>query len=122
MNIIFGKEQAEVLQGKYTVLELDTFQFGSTGPKVTAYCTVENIPLDEIADIVENTNLHCALLESYQTRNWQKSLQLIDQLIGLWGKELDSFYLELQDRIKNLLDQDPGTNWNSVIVKEMAAN
>jgi hypothetical protein len=122
MNIIFGKEQAEVLKDKYTVLELDTFQVGPDGLRITAYCTIENIPLDEIADIVKNTDLHNDLLQFYQTREWKKSLQLIDQLIGLWGGELDSFYFELQSRINNLLDQDPGTNWNSVIIKDVSVS
>ena len=90
MHIIFGKEQADQLSEKYTVLELDTFQFGASGPAITAYCTVENIPLEELPTLAETKTQHQHLLINYRGRAWEKCLTAIDQLTGKWRGELDS--------------------------------
>lgn len=117
MNIIFGEQQAVELAKKYTVLELDTFQLPGSNSVVTAYCTVENIPLQELTNLKDNIDLHNQFLTFYKTRNWSRAVELIDQLMGVWGGELDSFYQELQKRMSQYLIQDPGPDWSPVIVK-----
>lgn len=117
MNIIFGKEQADAVKDKYPVLELDLIQIGESGPVVTAYCAVENIPLEEIVNIVDTRAQHDTLIESYRNQQWDKALQLIDQLTGCWGGELDTFYQELENRIEKLKTQKLNDNWSPIITK-----
>lgn len=117
MHIIFGKEQADELSSKYTVLELDTFQLGENGPIVTAYCTVETIPLEELAKLEDNKNQHQHLMINYRGRAWQDCLTAIDQLKGKWRGELDSFYDDLRDRVVGHLDAPPPADWSPVIQK-----
>lgn len=117
MNIIFGKEQADVLQDKYTVLELDCFQFGQNGPILSAYCTIERMPLDELIALETTKTQHDHLIINYRGRSWNDCLTGIEELRGKWSGELDSFYDELESRVNNYLKNDPGSDWTPVILK-----
>jgi len=117
MNIIFGKEQRDLMSDKYTVLELDTFQIGNTPEPITAYCAVENISMDQLAEIPELKIKHADMIKSYQDRQWKECQQLLSQLVGQWNGELDSFYQELDSRLTGFIQQDPGPSWSPVIVK-----
>jgi hypothetical protein len=117
MHIIFGSEQADKLANKYTVLELDTFEFGSNGTVVTAYCAVENIPFGELSMLEQTRKQHEQLMLDYRSRNWMACLQAIEQLNGKWRGELDSFYEDLSIRVNKNLQNAPADNWTSVIQK-----
>ena len=116
MNIIFKKNLTAIDQ-KYTVLDLDTFSLPD-GSTHTACCILENIPINEMA-ITENLKeLHANLILNYGQRNWNYCEQAIEQLMGKWGGEVDSFYNELANRINHLKTQDLDDTWTPVIAKE----
>jgi hypothetical protein len=117
MNIIFGKENAERLKEKYTVLELDTIKFGNTDSAATAYCIIEDMNFDEIPMIESMQTLHADLIVKYQSKNWTTCLEIIKRLQGFWNGELDSYYTVLQQRVENLLEDPPGPEWSPVIQK-----
>lgn len=117
MNIIFGKEHADKLSEKYTVLELDTICFSNNSATATAYCIVEDMPFDEIPMLESMKLLHKDLLVKYQSRNWTTCLEIIRRLEGFWNGELDSFYADLRGRIEALLLNPPPTDWTPVIQK-----
>ena len=121
MNIIFGTEQAEKLRGRFTVLELDTFTFGISGPDVTAYCVIEGIPMDKLPLIESWQRLHEALIKNYQQRNWAYCQTLIEQLTDAWNSEMNSFYDEIQVRLDRLILENPGEEWTPVIERPMGA-
>ena len=87
MNIIFGTDEAEKLHGKYIVLELDTVTIRSSNP-ITAYCIVENLPLEEFAKVDIFKKLHTDLMENYRKRNWDFCIQAIDHLLGFGVSKL----------------------------------
>jgi len=122
MNIIFGTEQAEKLRERFTVLELDTFTFGNSGPDVTAYCVVDGIPMDKLPLIESWQRLHEALIKNYQQRNWAYCQTLIEQLIDAWNSEMNSFYDEIQGRLDRLILENPGEEWTPVIEHPMGAS
>lgn len=115
MHIIFGNDQD--LNEKYTVLELDTFRIGPGGPERTAYCIVENIPIEEMPALETFKDLHSQLLSEYRNQNWNDCERIIAQLMGKWGGDLDSFYVELTSRIQSLKTQVLDNNWNGIIEK-----
>jgi len=117
MHIIFGKEQADELLNKYTVLELDTFQFGGNGPLITAYCTVETIPLEELIQLDQIKKQHSDLIINYGLRNWSDCLSAIEQLKGKWRGELDTFYKDLESRIQGFVISQPPADWTPIIIK-----
>ena len=116
MHIIFGKEQATELATKYTVLELDTFEFDS-GAVVTAYCTVETIPLEELVNLEQTTKQHADLIINYGLRNWSGCLTAIADLRGKWRGELDTFYQDLESRIHSYVLSPPPADWTPIIAK-----
>jgi len=117
MNIIFGQENAKLMADKYTVLELDTVCASNKGMTLTAYCTVENIPLDQMITLSDDKKLHENLIHCYKNRNWNQCFDNIEQLMGKWGGELDSFYHELQNRIIHLQIQNLDGSWTSTLIK-----
>jgi hypothetical protein len=115
MNIIF-KENSEAIGKKYVVLDLDTFSVPD-GSTHTVCCVVENIPITELSDTENLKALHADLIASYGQRRWNQCEQAIEQLVGKWGGEVDSFYKELQTRIDRLKTITLPDNWTPVIPK-----
>ena len=104
------------IEEKYTVLTLDTFSLPD-GSLHTAYCVVENIPIDELPKTEHLKKLHANLILNYSQQNWNYCEQAIEQLMGKWCGEVDSFYQELINRISHLKTQTLNDNWNGVIAK-----
>jgi hypothetical protein len=117
MHIIFGDDQAQALGEKYTVLELDTFKFEPSGTLTKAYAVVEAIPIEDLPKLSFQIDLHKNLIENYCIRDWNFCEQAIENLVGCFGGELDTFYVELQSRINNYKDNDPGEIWEPVIAR-----
>jgi hypothetical protein len=117
MNIILGRENVEHAQEKYTVLELDTLLINGAADPVTAYCLIEQIPIDQISNIDQFRDLHNNLMANYRKRNWKYCEDAIEHLRGKWGGELDSFYLELQKRIQVLKNDILDDSWTGIILK-----
>jgi len=115
MHIIFSKHTE--LEKKYTVLELDTIRVGVDGPERTAYCIIENIPLEEIPAVSTLKDLHHELMQQYRSQDWPRCEAIIGQLTGKWGGEMDSFYIELASRVAGLKTQTLNNNWTGVIEK-----
>ena len=122
MNIIFGTEQAEKLRDRFTVLELDTFTLGNSGPTVTAYCVIEGIPMDKLPLVESWQRLHEALIKNYQQRNWAYCQTLIEQLTDTWNSEMNSFYNEIQVRLDCLIKENPGEEWTPIIDRPIGAS
>lgn len=117
MNIILGRENIQEAQDKYTVLELDTLLINGSSDPVTAYCLVEQVPIDQIAGIDQFRDLHNNLIKNYRQQNWKFCEDALEHLRGKWGGELDSFYMELGSRIADLKQQDLDASWTGTIVK-----
>ena len=116
MNIIFGIREAINLQKKYIVLELDTISIQGSSP-IATFCVLETVPIEELATVEIFKKLHGDLILNYRNRNWDFCIQALDQLIGRWGKEIDSFYVILKTRIVSFKDQESTDNWTYVIHK-----
>ena len=115
MNIIF-KENSEEIGKKYVVLDLDTFSVPD-GSTHTVCCVVENIPITELENTQNLKELHANLIKNYALKNWNYCEQAIEKLMGKWGGEVDSFYVELKTRIDRLKTLDLDDLWSPVIPK-----
>jgi len=115
MHIIFGDEVANNMKSKYTILPLDDMKIGDS-PVVTAYCVIEDIPVTEIAELDRVTNLHTKLIENYKKPDFNFCEQALEHLKGKWGKQLDSFYDVMSDRIVKYKDTDV-SYWDPVVYK-----
>ena len=117
MNIILGRENIEQAQEKYTVLELDTLIINGAADPVTAYCLIEQVPIDQIAGMDQFRDLHNNLMANYRKRNWKYCEDAIEHLRGKWGGELDSFYTEMSQRISQLRQQVLDDDWQGILDK-----
>lgn len=117
MNIIFGKDQADQLSDKYTVLEVDTIRFGSNGNPVPAFAVIETIPIPDLPKVSHMRDLHENLIKEYRKRNWNYCKQAIEHLLGFWGGEMDTFYDIMRERVIEFEVNDPGECWDSIVTK-----
>jgi hypothetical protein len=67
--------------------------------------------------IPEIQSQHNALMISYRARDWSTCYLAIENLLGKWGGEMDSFYTELKKRIDLLSVQELDNNWNGNVIK-----
>lgn len=121
MLVVFGKENADKLKDRMTILELDTFMQDGLPEPVTAYAVIqfEDIPLDEIPQIENMANLHNTMWVEYRARRFSFCEQAMEHLRGKWKGSLDSFYDEFGSRIKNLQESQLPENWSGVIYKSV---
>jgi hypothetical protein len=117
MNIILGKENAEPMREKYVVLELDTIQFASNQPVITAFCLVEPRALDELMTMESFIELHANLIKNYRLKNWKFCEDALEHLIGKWNGDVDSFYREMEKRIARYKIAELADDWDGVIKK-----
>jgi hypothetical protein len=116
MNIIFDIENIEEIKNNNIVLELDTFYFSELEKTATAYCVIDNVKITDFINIAQNQLLHAELVAAYKQKDFKLCLNLLEQLVGVFNGEVDSFYSELNQRIQKLLINLP-SNWTPVIVR-----
>ena len=98
MQVIFGKENAELLREKYTLLELETFEV--EGKPLETYCLIpaEKIAFSDITLLEHHTKLHNVFVDAVKAKNYKLCEDLYEHLIGKFDGELDSFYEEIKKR------------------------
>ena len=116
MNIIFGKQESEQLRKKYIVLELDTITIKDCAP-TPVYCVVENISMEQLIKAEKYIKIHADLIENYKNRNWNFCEQAIEQLLGFWGGQVDSFYEILKTRLAEYIEHEPDKSWSYIVAK-----
>jgi hypothetical protein len=112
MHIILGDEITAELAEKYIVLELDSFEIAGRDSTVSAFCLVENVPLQELSQADQFRDLHAQMIRNYRAGNWKFCQDALEHLIGRWNGEVDSFYKDLQARLGNLQKQPATQEWN----------
>lgn len=112
MHIIFD-DHVEKVRDRFTVLELDSFCTPGSDRMIKAWCVIESVPLTEIPMLPYLQDLHQNLMREYGRQNWQFCLDALDQLFGKWNGEIDSFYADLHNRIREYKTHPPGPNWTA---------
>jgi len=98
MHIVVGKEHADKLAERYTVLPLE--EFVKDGVHVDAYCVVpaDKINLGEMVSLEESVRVHNEFISAYKDGNWLRVHECYEHLMGKFGGELDTFYDEIVSR------------------------
>ena len=99
MDIIFGRENAEKLRQKYTVLDLETIN--KEGHEIEPHCLIsaDKISIGDLPQLEQWIQLHNDFLNGYHTQQWNYCRQCIEHLMGKFGGEVDSFYTIILERI-----------------------
>jgi len=100
MDIIFGRENAEKLREKYTVLDLETVE--KDGHSIEVFCLIaaDKISIGDLPQLENWIKLHNDFLHGYQTQQYDYCRQCIEHLTGKFGGEVDSFYSIILERIE----------------------
>lgn len=106
MEIIFGRENAELLRQKYTVLDLETIEVEGKG-SLEIFCLIpaEKISLVELPQLAQWKQLHHDMLNGYHKGEHEYCKQAIEHLMGKFSGEVDSFYEEILKRIDHVTVQ-----------------
>lgn len=100
MQIIWDQKAAQQLKSSHTILELETFFVN--GENLTAYCV---LPAEKVfSDITQLENLkelHVNFVKAFNEKNYELCRDIVPNLIGRFGGELDSFYTAIMDKIDN---------------------
>jgi len=99
MQLIFGKDAAEQLRDKYTVLELETIDVEGKSLEVFCVVSAEHVGIVELPTLDQWVKLHNEFLHGYATDQYNYCRQCIEHLMGKFGGELDTFYEEMLRRI-----------------------
>lgn len=118
MNIMFEDSITDEVKQKYILLELDTFYFTNANKTSTAYCLVEHTPLQEMLTVEQFLDLHKNLIKNYRLKNWKYCEDAIEHLVGRWNKELDSFYIDISNRITQNKTQDLSNDWTGILIRD----
>lgn len=103
MEIIFGRENAENLRQRYTVLDLETV-IAENGQPLEVFCLIpaDKLNLQDLPKLSEWVNLHNLMLTYYHTKENDKCLATIKELMGAFNGEVDSFYDEIARRLEEV--------------------
>ena len=115
MHIILGDQITEEIADKYIVLELDSFRVSGRDSTVSAFCLIENVPLDELPQADQFRDLHAQMIKDYRLGRWPSCQDAIQHLMGRWNGEMDTFYQDLLARLDNASNQDPTQHWDPAI-------
>jgi hypothetical protein len=99
MDIIFGRENAEKLREKYTVLDLETVEKDGVSLEVFCLISADKIGLTDLPQLGAWVKLHNDFLNGYHTQQYDYCRQCIEHLTGKFGGEVDTFYEEILKRI-----------------------
>lgn len=116
MNIIFG-EAVKHVPDRFTVLELDTFYIPEVDQSIQTWAVVEKIPLAEFSTAAAYRTVHEDLIKFYKQRQWTYCEHAIEKLMGRWNGELDTFYTNLFERVKEYQQCEPDATWTGAILK-----
>jgi hypothetical protein len=117
MNIILGDDAAQELGNKYPILELDTIKFPD-GKLITAYCVVDKPGIPDFMNLDNLKSMHSRLIQNYRLRRWDYCLDSINHLIGSWGGDVDTFYINLKNRVEEYKRSEPNESWTPVIDRQ----
>lgn len=100
MQIIFGRENADMLREKYTVLDLETIDV--EGTPLDIYCVIpaDKIPLTDMPQLESWVKLHNDFLNGFQSKQYKYCRDAVSYLKGKFGGEVDTFYDEILRRIE----------------------
>ena len=101
MQIVWDALAIERLKNSHTLLELETIE-QTDGKMITAYCVVppEKIGLSGFGLLEAHKELHAAFVKAMQEQDLKLCEDVAEHLMGQFGGELDTFYVEIINRIK----------------------
>ncbi len=105
----------EQLRSKYLLLTLDTLEINEE--LITSYVVIDTdkLQMQDLIEIGDYQDLHEGLILNYKNRMWDDCLESLRLLTGSFKGEVDSFYIDIGERINALKDIELPTEWTGNI-------
>lgn len=100
MDIIFGRENAETLREKYTVLDLEALEIEGNTIEVFCLIPADKIGIPDMPQLANWVKLHQDFVEGYKNKQYDFCRECIEHLMGKFGGEVDTFYQEILRRME----------------------
>jgi adenylate cyclase len=110
VKIVLGPLTAKQVADEYFVLELDCLAVKGKTEGVNIYTVLDN-PKPEYKISKE---LHEIMLVYYREQNWDRALEIINQLKEEFNGEMNKYYEMMEERISELRVSNLDTNWDGV--------
>jgi predicted amidophosphoribosyltransferase len=100
MQVIFSRKIADELRDRYTILELETFTVQDQILETFCVVSGEKMNLADLPHLADHIKMHEEFVEQLKQKNYKFCASAIEQLMGKFGGELDSFYEIVLERCK----------------------
>ena len=112
--IVLGPVTAERVKEEYFTIELDCIAVKGKKEGVTIY-TVFYAPNPNVAaEWILAREMHEVMLDYYRQQNWEKSIELVNELKGEFDGQMDHYYELWLERIEEMRNANLPTDWDGV--------
>ena len=98
MQVIFSRQVADELRDRYTILELETFEVQDQILETFCVVSGEKMNLADLPHLADHIKMHEEFIEQLKQKNYKFCMDAIEQLMGKFGGDLDSFYEIILER------------------------
>ena len=98
MQVIFSRQVADELRDRYTILELETFDVQDQILETFCVVSGEKMNLADLPYLADHIKMHEEFIEQLKQKNYKFCMDAIEQLMGKFGGDLDSFYEIILER------------------------
>jgi adenylate cyclase len=109
VKMIIGERTAELLDGEYTLAELDCIAVKGKTKGVKIYTIVNGTGVDNAY-----IKTHADFIRYYRMQDWERSKEHILYLENAFKGELREYYKMMLERINELEMNPPGKDWDGV--------
>jgi adenylate cyclase len=112
--IVLGPVTAERLGDDYFTLELDCIAVKGKKEGVTIYTVFYNPDASVAADWVMAKELHGLMLDYYRKQQWDRAVDLVNELKGEFDGQMDNYYDLWLERIEEMKNANLPIDWDGV--------
>ena len=112
VKIVLGTKTAEYVKDKYFVLELDCIAVKGKKEGVTIFTVLDSTKID---DRWHTSRLsHNRMLELYRSKQFDKAIEMCNNLQGSFNSEMDHYYENWIERCNEMKAQTLPNDWDGV--------
>lgn len=113
VRIVLGEKTQELVRGEYFTLKLDTIAVKGKTEGATIFTVLET-DSNSMVEYLLSRERHDMMLEYYCNQQWPDALKLISELIGEFDSHMDTYYIMMQERIKELEERNIPSDWDGI--------
>jgi adenylate cyclase len=110
--IVLGPVTAKRLGDEFFTLELDNIAVKGKTEGVDIYTVFRNPDPGAAAEWITARELHELMLDYYRQQNWDKAIEMVNELVGEFDGGMDDYYAIWLERIENMRNANLPADWD----------